>query len=140
MKIYLDRDHNAVDFADKLYAALSQKYDITYIKSPTDMPYPEVAKAFAERIMRDASSRGILICKTGIGMSIVANKFKGVYANNCKSVEECYNFRTCNNGNVLTMGASSVPLDTAIAICETFLDTDFDVKHAGRIELIEKIT
>lgn len=140
MTVYMDRDHNAVDFADELYAKLSSEYNIHYLKSSIDLPYPVIAHSLAQKVSSSDNALGILICKTGIGMSIVANKVGGIYANNCNTVKECKQFKSCNNGNVLCLGAANLSVAHAEKICKAFLDTDFIVKHAGRIELIKKLT
>ena len=139
MTVFLDRDHNAVEFADELYAKLSLNYNIEYLKSPIEKPYPIIAYNLAQKVKSTENSLGILICKTGIGMAIVANKVSGIYASNCRTVKESINFKSCNNGNVLCLGASILSIAHAAKICGTFLDTAFNVTHAGRIELINSL-
>lgn len=138
--IYLDRDHNAIQFAESLYANLSEKYQIEFIRSAPDIPYPIIAQNMAKQILTNPGSFGILICKTGIGMAIVSNKYPGIFANNCKSVEECYYFRSKNNGNLLCLGAEMLSETDAINICNTFLTIEFDIQNQKRIDLINQLS
>lgn len=138
MTIYLDRDHNAIEFTEEIYSKLSEIYNIDFIRTDETVPYPVIAKSMAERVVRNSQSLGILVCKTGIGMSIVSNKVKGAYANNCKTVEECKNFKRCNMGNILCLGATSVTVEEAVNICKAFIDTDFNLVNLPRIDLIKK--
>lgn len=91
--------------------------------------YPNIAVRMAKTIQENPYSKGILICKTGIGMQIVSNKYKGVYANNCRDINECYYFRKCNNGNLLCLGTDFLTIQEAIDICCMFLKTEFDKKY-----------
>ena len=137
--IFLDRDHNAIEFAESLYANLSRKYEISFLRSSPDLSYPLIAKKMADLILANPGSLGILICQTGIGMSIVSNKYKGVFANNCKSEEECFCFKSKNHGNVLCLGAKIISVAEAIKICNVFLSTEFDVRTQNRIDLIMQL-
>lgn len=137
MIIYMDRDHNAINFAEKVYNVISKAYKVEFLKSDESLPYPLIANNLSKKVASSPDSLGILICKTGIGMSIVANKVKGIYAANCKTAEESRNFKACNKGNVLCFGATSVSLATAIEMCKVFVDTKFDCKNRNRIDLIK---
>lgn len=137
--VFLDRDHNAIEFAESLYENLSKQYEISFLRSSPDTPYPLVAQNMAGLILANPGSLGILICKTGIGMSIVSNKYKGIFANNCKSEEECFYFKSKNNGNVLCLGSKMISVTEAIKICKTFLSTEFDTQNQNRIDLIMQL-
>lgn len=137
--VFLDRDHNGVELADSIYNALSSVYQIHYFASTLDLPYPLIAKNMVNQMRTMPGAVGILVCKTGIGMSIVANKYSGVFANNCKTIKECERFRKMNNGNVLCLGSECVSKKRAIRICEVFLTTAFDQSNQNRIHLISEI-
>jgi len=140
MKIYIDCDHHGLGLKQEIIAYFYQQ-DIQFIDLDLgiDKPYPIIANNLAKKIQETNNSRGILICKTGIGMSIVANKQYGVYANNCNSSQECVLFRKINNGNVLCLGAQFLSIQKAIDLCELFIQTEFDNNNSCRIELIESL-
>jgi len=102
--------------------------------------YPEIAIEVSECVSKDQGSYGILICSTGIGMSIVANKVKGVRAANCTSIFLAEHSRLHNDANVLCLGSSVVKLNNAIKIVGKFLSTSFEEgKHTIRVQMINNI-
>ena len=88
-------------------------------------PYYEVAHAIAPKISNGEFERGILICGTGMGMSIVANKYPHVYAAVCENTYAAMKSRAINNANVLTMGGWITGSFTGCDIADTFLKTEF---------------
>ena len=139
MRIFIDRDHNAIEFADRIVASLAATNDIVYLQSPIETPYPVIANNLANLVVANHNSLGILLCKTGIGMSIVANKTTGVYADNCTTIRECRSFKRYNWGNVLCIGSNILTYDRAIRICEVFIKTKYDFKRKERIGLVQRI-
>lgn len=139
MRIYIDRDHNAVEFTEAVVSALSALYNVVFLQSPLECPYPSVAEKLSKIVSKEKDALGILICKTGIGMSIVANKIKGIYAANCSTMKQCYMFKKNNMGNVLCLGANTMSVERAIRICKVFIETKFDDKNIGRINTIKTI-
>ena len=89
------------------------------------IPYFEVAPVVAEKIQANEYERGILICGTGMGMAIVANKFKGVYAAVVESLYGAIKCRAINNANILTMGGWIIAENMALEIVDAFLATEF---------------
>ena len=89
------------------------------------VPYFEVAPVLAAKIQSGEYDRGILICGTGAGMAVVANKFKGVYAVACESVYAAEKCRAINDANVMTMGGWIVAPELGIAMTDKFLTTSF---------------
>ncbi|XP_068647107.1 DNA damage-repair/toleration protein DRT102 [Aristolochia californica] len=93
--------------------------------------YYSVGEEIGRRVSLAASQtegpevRGLLACGTGVGVSIFANKFPGVYASTCESIEEAANTRSINNCNVLAVGGMKTPRETGIEILNTWLDTSF---------------
>lgn len=87
--------------------------------------YFMVAPVLAEKISRGEYEKGVLICGTGMGMSIVANKYPGVYAAMCQTVSAVHYARAINNANVLTMGGWIIAPDAGIAMVNEFLNTEF---------------
>ncbi|BCN32817.1 ribose 5-phosphate isomerase B [Anaeromicropila herbilytica] len=108
-----------------------------YNEEPCD--YPVFAKNVAESVVNKESDKGILICGTGIGISIAANKIKGIRAALCHDCFSAEATRLHNDANILAMGARVIGSGHAIKIVDTFLNTDFsgDERHINRIKLIE---
>ena len=88
-------------------------------------PYFEVAGTVAPLVQQGAYDRAILICGTGAGMSVVANKFRGVYAVACEGIYSAKMARAINNANILCMGGWIVGPDMAVEMAKTFLCTDW---------------
>ena len=101
--------------------------------------YPVYAKAVAEGILKDEVKQGILICGTGIGISITANKIKGIRAALCGDTFSARATREHNNANILALGARVTGEGLALDIVDTFLETKFsnDERHIRRINMIE---
>jgi ribose 5-phosphate isomerase B len=89
------------------------------------IPYFEVAPVVARQVQQGVYERGILICGTGMGMTIVANKFKGVYAAAVESLYGAIKCRAINNANILTMGGWIIAENMALEIVDAFLNTEF---------------
>lgn len=100
--------------------------------------YPDYAKALAGAVQNGEFDFGILVCGTGIGMSITANRFPGIRAALCGDTFSAQATREHNNANVLCLGARVVGEGLALRIVDTFLDTAFsnDERHIRRIEKI----
>lgn len=109
----------------------------TYSEESCD--YPVFAKAVANAIVTNECEKGILICGTGIGISITANKIKGIRAALCHDCFSAKATREHNNANILAMGARVVGAGLAIEIVKNFLETPFsnDERHIRRINMIE---
>lgn len=101
--------------------------------------YPVYAKAVAKAIVEGECDRGILICGTGIGISIAANKVKGIRAALCHDTFSAQATREHNDANILAMGARVIGPGLAVKIVDTFLHTDFsgEERHVKRIQMIE---
>ena len=102
--------------------------------------YPVYAKAVANAIVNGEAEKGILICGTGIGISIAANKVKGIRAALCGDCFSAQATREHNDANILCMGARVTGPGLALKIVDTFLNTEFsnDERHIKRINLIEE--
>ncbi len=103
--------------------------------------YPDFARPAAESVAKGENDFGILICGSGIGMSIVANKIRGIRAANCTSPKMAELARQHNNANILTFGARLVSLDEAKEIVRSFLNSEFEGgRHRRRVEKIHSQT
>lgn len=103
--------------------------------------YPDFATAVAKTVQSGEAERGILVCGSGIGVSITANKFKGIRAANCVTVEMAMLCRQHNNANVLTVGERLIDKQTAENIAQAFLTTEFEGgRHTRRVEKIHELS
>ncbi len=101
--------------------------------------YPDYAKPVVQSILDGTCDKGILICGTGIGISITANRYPGIRAANCTDCFMAEATRQHNDANILALGGRVVGEGLALKILDTFLDTEFsgDDRHMRRIEKIE---
>lgn len=136
-------DHGGFELKEKVVAFLKEKnIEIKdcgcYSKESCD--YPAFGRAAAEAVASGECEKGIVICTTGIGISITANKVKGVRCALCSDTLSAKMTRLHNDANMLAMGAGIVGENLALAIVETFLGTEFsgEERHQRRIDLIEK--
>lgn len=108
--------------------------------TPDSCDYPVYAKKVARAILDGECEKGILICGTGIGISITANKFKGIRAALCHDCFSAQATREHNDANIVAMGARVVGPGLAIKIVDTFLNTEFsgDERHINRIRQMEE--
>jgi ribose 5-phosphate isomerase B len=103
--------------------------------------YPEYAKAVGRAIQSKECDKGIIICGTGIGISIAANKMKGIRAALCHDCFSAEAARLHNDANILAMGARVIGTGHALKIVETFLNTEFsnEERHIKRINMMEEV-
>lgn len=140
--IALGSDHGGYELKTEIMAHLKEKgIDFkdfgSYSKESCD--YPVYAKKVAESILNKECSLGILVCGTGIGISITANKIKGIRAALCHDCFSAEATRLHNNANILALGGRVVGPGLALKIVDTFLETPFseDERHIRRINQIE---
>jgi len=144
MKISIASDHAGFSLKKDVILWLKENnYEVldfgTYSEDSVD--YPDFAVPAAEAVANGDSEFGIVICGTGIGVSISANKVAGIRAANCCSVEMSKMSRLHNNANVLAFGARLIDLDMAKSIVKTFLETEFEGgRHIKRVEKIHSIS
>jgi ribose 5-phosphate isomerase B len=141
--IALGCDHGGINLKKKVMAYLDTKgieYKDFGCYSNESCDYPIYGKAAARAVASGECEKGIVICTTGIGISISANKIKGVRCALCGDTLSAKMTRLHNNANMLAMGAGIVGENLAIDIVETFLNTEFsgEERHQRRIELIEE--
>jgi ribose 5-phosphate isomerase B len=101
--------------------------------------YPVYAERVAEKILSGECEKGVLICGTGIGVSIAANRHKGIRAANCSDVFSAKATRLHNDANILALGARVLGAGLALEITSAFLDTDFsgEERHSRRIAMLD---
>ncbi len=99
--------------------------DIGVEDSTQETPYYQIASEVAKRVGKHQVDRGILVCGTGMGMAIIANKYPQVYAAVCETVSAASKSRSINNANVLTLGGFMTTPERAEEIVDTWLNTEF---------------
>lgn len=138
MKIAIAADHGGYALKESLkrhFAAL-QMVDLgTHSNESVD--YPDYGAALARRVAQGEFDRGILICGSGIGISIAANKIKGIRAALCHNAYTAEMARRHNDANIIAMGGRVVDAKTAAEMVDIFLKTEFEGgRHARRVEKI----
>lgn len=140
--IAIGSDHGGYDLKLKVEEYLDSKgieYKDYGCFSKESCDYPEFGRAVAEAVAAGECDKGIVICTTGIGISITANKVKGIRCALCSDTESARLTRLHNDANVLALGGGIVGNNLALSITEAFLNTPFsgEEKHVRRIGKIE---
>ena len=140
-KIIIASDHAGFELKNKIINFLKEEgYDVTDngTYSSESVDYPQIAKDTAQKVANNSFKKGILICGSGIGMSIVANKIKGIRAVVCSDTTSARFSRLHNNANILCFGERIVGEYLAKDICKIWLNTEFEEeRHLRRVNLIE---
>jgi ribose 5-phosphate isomerase B len=140
MRIAIGSDHRGVELREKMISflqELGQEVVDVGTSSAEDVDYPDIAEVVARQVSRQEVDRGILICGTGLGMCIVANKIPGIRAAPCYDDLSAEISRRHNDLNVLCLSGDLMGERLADRIVQTWLDTPFDGgRHARRIQKI----
>ena len=142
MKIAMANDHSAVEMKNEIKAYVESKgYEVIDFgtNSSESCDYPAYGEKVGRAVASGEAKYGIAICGTGIGISITANKIKGIRAALCSDTFSAHATREHNDANILAMGARVVGEGLALDIVDTFLETEFsnDERHIRRINMIE---
>lgn len=136
-RIAIGADHGGVELKSAIVAALqSTDYEVTDVgtNSTSSVDYSDYGSVVARGVNDGTYDLGILICRSGIGMSITANRFRDVFAANTRTVEETKITRKHNDANVLSLGADYLDEATALEMVQAFLNTDFEGgRHEPRL-------
>jgi ribose 5-phosphate isomerase B len=143
--IAIGSDHAGFEYKERLKKLLDEigkPYQDFGTTSPDPVDYPDVAHIVSKAVSSGKCLQGILICGTGIGMSIAANKHKGIRAAACESPASAKLSREHNDANILCFGERIISWETATEIVKTFLSTRFSggERHMCRIEKIHSLT
>jgi ribose 5-phosphate isomerase B len=143
MKIVIGSDHRGVEIKRRLVDVIrSMGHDLLDIgaQEAESVDYPDYANEVGKRVGKKEADRGILICGTGIGMSMAANKVRGVRAAACQDLLTAEMSRRHNDANVLCLSADLLGEDQMAQMIRIWLDTPFEGgRHARRVEKIAKI-
>lgn len=143
MKIYIGADHAGFPLKETLRIYIKEQgHEIidlgTFDESSVD--YPDLAREVAEKVRENSGSRGVLVCGTGIGVAIAANKLKGIRAANVHDIAEAELSRKHNDANVVTVGGRTMEPELAKSVIDTFISTTFEGgRHQARIDKITAI-
>lgn len=146
MKVYIGADHRGVNYKKKISDILAKlEYDVIDVgafNSSESCDYPKVAKKVAKAVAKSTEDRGILVCMSGVGQAIAANKVKGVYAALCYNVQVAKLSRQHNNSNVLVLSSKFTKQKDLPKIIKTWLTTDFEggrhLRRLNQIKALEK--
>ena len=142
-KIVIGCDHAALELKNKVIAHLNSRgFDVCDVGTYTNAScnYPDYASAACKKIQNGESDLGILICGTGIGMSMAANKHRGIRAACCSDTFSAKATREHNNANVLCFGERVVGAGLALQLVDVFLDTDYlGGRHDARVQMLTDI-
>ena len=140
MRIAIASDHGGFELKEIVKKHLEERgLEVADLGTNSDasVDYPVYGKACGEAVVSGEADCGIVVCGTGIGISIAANKVKGVRCGLCTSVEMAQLTKQHNNANVLVMPARFIPFETVVEIADAWLGEEFEGgRHQGRIDKI----
>ena len=143
MELYIGSDHRGQELRDYIYDELKKEgYQILKTTIPTtpDDDYPDFAFDVCTSVTKNKANLGILICGNGIGISIAANKVRGVRAAVCSEPTTARLVKEHNNANIIAFGARIVGIETAKDIVKAYLDAEFmGGRHQTRVDMIHAI-
>ena len=143
MRIALGCDHRGLALKQAimpLLQNLGHSYHDFGCYSSDSVDYPDIAQKVAEAVALGDFDHGILVCSTGIGMSIAANKIKGIRAALCHDTFTAQRARQHNDANVLCIGGQNIEVNSALEIVKTYLSTDFEGgRHIPRLNKVEAL-
>lgn len=142
-KVYIAADHRGVGLKLYLIEMLSA-VGYTVVNLGTDdintpVDFPDVAKTLADAMKSDKKSRGILICGTGAGMQIAANRYRHIRASRCDRPDQARDDRFHDDINVLALAADDIDIEVSFLVTRAFLESPFDAVER-RIRRLEKIS
>ena len=139
-KIYISSDHAGYNLKENIKRKFKKKYiflDLGTNNSKVSVNYPDFAHRLCKKVSNDSKNIGILVCGSGMGMSMAANKHKKIRAAVCYSVKNTKLSRLHNNANIITLGSRLTKKDTAFKCIEAFINTKFEGgRHKKRVEEI----
>lgn len=143
MKIAIGNDHAAVEMKQEVVAYLRELgHEVMNMGTDTteSCNYPEYGEKVARAVAGKDADCGVLICGTGVGISIAANKVKGIRAAVCSEPTTARLVKEHNNANIIAFGARIIGMETAKAILDAYLNAEFEGgRHQKRIDLIHAI-
>lgn len=144
MRVYIAADHRGFRLKEYLFKKLQEKYEVYAVGSPLLQPdddYPDVTMALIDAMNHDVDTRGIVICGSGVGVCIAANRFAHVRCGLCTSPQQARAARTDDDITILALGSDTTSEDAAWEITRVFLETPFsgNERHMRRIEKLSQL-
>ena len=143
MKIAIGCDHGGFEHKNAIAEHLKNRgFEVVDcgIYENKSVDYPDIAVKVCDKIVNRECTLGILVCGTGIGMSIAANKVKGIRAAACSEHFSAKYTRLHNNSNILCLGGRVIGIGTALELCDIFVNTEFEGgRHQRRVDMITEI-
>jgi RpiB/LacA/LacB family sugar-phosphate isomerase len=144
MNIYIGADHRGYRFKKKIMAILEKQGHVVIDMGSHDpeaaCDYPKIAYKVATKVAASKDDRGVLLCMTGIGQAMAANKVPGAYAALCHNAKGAELSRQHNNANIIVLGSKFVKPAELPKILQTWLNTEFEGgRHQRRVNQIKKI-
>lgn len=141
--IVLASDHAAIALRQQVAQHVAERgWDVTDLgpAEPVSIPYPEQGAAAARQVATGAAQCGIILCGTGQGIMMAANKIPGIRCGVCSDTFSAAMIRAHNDANMLALGARVLGPGLALAIVDAFLDTPFEGgRHAVRVDMIKEL-
>ena len=139
-KIYISSDHAGYNLKEQIKKKFYNKFlfeDLGTNNSKTSVNYPDYAHKLSKKVSNNSKNLGILVCGSGMGMSMAANKHKKIRAAVCYSVKNAKLSRLHNNANIITLGSRLTNKNTAFKCVEVFVKTKFEGgRHKKRVKKI----
>lgn len=136
-------DHGGFELKEAIAAHLKERgleFKDFGIYENKSVDYPEIAALVAKSVQSGDSEKGILVCGTGIGMSLAANKFKGIRAAACSETFSAKYTRLHNDSNILCLGGRVIGPGVALEMVDLFIDTEFEGgRHCRRVDMIKEL-
>ena len=143
VKIAVASDHGGFALKEKVKEHLVQRgFDVDDLgtHSEDSVDYSSYGKACGEAVASGKADLGVVVCGTGIGISIAANKVKGVRCGLCTSVEMAHLTKQHNNANILALGGRTTEPELALKIVDEWLDTEFEGgRHQRRVDMLDQM-
>ncbi len=142
-KIILGADHRGYNLKEKLKVILSKSYSVIDVgtDSEASVDYPDIASAVSKEILTGNAGKGILICGSGVGACVAANKFKGIRAGICHDVFSAHQGVEDDDMNIVCLGSGIVGESLAVEVINTFINAKFkpEERYIRRLEKVKKI-
>ena len=139
-KIFISSDHAGYNLKEQIKKKFSKKYnfeDMGANSSKISVNYPDYAHKLCKKVSNNSKNMGILVCGSGMGMSMAANRHKKIRAAVCYSVKNTKLSRLHNNANIITLGSRLIKKNTAFKCIDTFINTKFEGgRHKKRVKKI----
>ena len=139
-KIFISSDHAGFSLKEQIKKKFSKKYkfqDLGTNNSKVSVNYPEYAHKLCTKVSKNSKNIGILVCGSGMGMSMAANRHKKIRAAVCYSIKNTKLSRLHNNANIITLGSRLTKKNTAFKCIEVFMNTKFEGgRHIKRVKKI----